>query len=159
MLVGLLGLLTALVNAHMPVGPAAAAAGGAHRRLDGAARRAHDGRAVHAVPALAPLWGIPNDAMTGRSGLSAQMQVGNVAQLALDDSIAMRVRFEGPPPPQSHLYFRGPVLSTSTAASGARCCRARRRASRRRAAAGAAGRPGPPCATRSRWSRTTGPGC
>ena len=40
------------------------------------------------------------------------MQVGNIASLALDESIAMRLRFEGPVPPQSDLYFRGPVLST-----------------------------------------------
>jgi transglutaminase-like putative cysteine protease len=49
--------------------------------------------------------------MTGRSGLSATMQVGNVASLALEEGIALRVRFEGPPPPSSELYFRGPVLS------------------------------------------------
>jgi transglutaminase-like putative cysteine protease len=37
--------------------------------------------------------------------------VGNIASLALDSSIAMRIKFEGRPPPQSVLYFRGPVLS------------------------------------------------
>ena len=63
-------------------------------------------------PRFAPLWGIPSDAMAGRSGLSASMQVGNIASLALDETIAMRVRFEGAVPPQSDLYFRGPVLST-----------------------------------------------
>lgn len=111
MLVALLGLLTALVNAHMPVGrppllqPARTAAW-----------MALLGAPVMAVlfvlfPRFAPLWGIPGDAMTGRSGLSAQMQVGTMASLALDDSIAFRVSFEGPAPPQSALYFRGPVLS------------------------------------------------
>ena len=49
--------------------------------------------------------------MSGRSGLSANMQVGSVASLALDDSIAMRVKFDGPAPPQGELYFRGPVLT------------------------------------------------
>jgi protein-glutamine gamma-glutamyltransferase len=63
-------------------------------------------------PRFAPLWGIPNDAMTGRSGLSSTMQVGSVAKLALDESIAMRVKFQGQPPRQDTLYFRGPVLST-----------------------------------------------
>jgi transglutaminase-like putative cysteine protease len=62
-------------------------------------------------PRMAPLWGMPGDAMAGRSGLSAQMTVGNIATLALDDSVAMRVQFEGAPPPQSDLYFRGPVLA------------------------------------------------
>jgi protein-glutamine gamma-glutamyltransferase len=112
MLLGLLGLLTALVNAHLPVGkpPLAQAA-----RIAGT--MALLGAPIMAVlfvlfPRLAPLWGIPNDAMSGRSGLSATMQVGNVAQLALDDSIAMRIKFDGPVPPPTDLYFRGPVLST-----------------------------------------------
>jgi transglutaminase-like putative cysteine protease len=112
MLVALLGLLTALVNAHMPVGkpPLALAA-----RTAG--RMALLGAPIMAVlfmlfPRLAPLWGIPSDAMSGRSGLSATMQVGNIASLALDDTIAMRVKFEGATPQQSDLYFRGPVLST-----------------------------------------------
>jgi transglutaminase-like putative cysteine protease len=112
MLVALLGLLTALVNAHMPVGKpplrlAAKTAGG----------MALLGAPIMVVlfllfPRMAPLWGIPGDAMSGRSGLSATMQVGSVASLALDDSIALRVRFEGAPPAQADLYFRGPVLST-----------------------------------------------
>ncbi len=112
MLVALLGLLTALVNAHMPVGkpPLAQAA-----RTAG--RMALLGAPIMAMlfvlfPRLAPLWGIPGDAMSGRSGLSASMQVGNIASLALDDAIAMRVKFQGPVPQQSDLYFRGPVLST-----------------------------------------------
>jgi transglutaminase-like putative cysteine protease len=112
MLLGLLGLLTALVNAHMPVGKPpllqAARTAGWMALL---------GAPVMVVlfllfPRLAPLWGTPTDAMTGRSGLSATMQVGTIASLALDESIAMRIAFQGPPPPQRELYFRGPVLST-----------------------------------------------
>lgn len=112
MLLALLGLLTALVNAHMPVGkpPLLHAA-----RM--AASMALLGAPIMAVlfllfPRMAPLWGIPSDAMAGRSGLSSSMQVGTIASLALDDRIAMRIRFEGTPPRQSDLYFRGPVLST-----------------------------------------------
>jgi transglutaminase-like putative cysteine protease len=112
MLVALLGLLTALVNAHMPVGkpPLLQAA-------KTASWMALLGAPIMVVlfllfPRMAPLWGIPSDAMSGRSGLSASMQVGTIASLALDDSIAMRIRFEGAAPPQSDLYFRGPVLST-----------------------------------------------
>jgi transglutaminase-like putative cysteine protease len=111
MLVGLLGLLTALVNAHMPVGrpPLMEAA-----RIAG--WMALLGAPVMATlfvlfPRFAPLWGIPSDAMTGRSGLSANMQVGNLASLALDETIALRVRFEGAPPQQQDLYWRGPVLT------------------------------------------------
>jgi transglutaminase-like putative cysteine protease len=111
MLLGLLGLLTALVNAHMPVGrpPLAQAA-------KTAGSLALLGAPIMAVlfvlfPRFAPLWGLPADAMSGRSGLSAQMEVGNIASLALDDGIAFRVRFEGRTPSQADLYFRGPVLS------------------------------------------------
>ena len=112
MLVATLGLLTALVNAHMPVGKPplrdAAKIAGWMALL---------GAPIMAVlfvlfPRMAPLWGVPGDAMSGRSGLSATMQVGTIASLALDDSIAMRIRFEGEVPRQSSLYFRGPVLST-----------------------------------------------
>ena len=111
MLIALLGLLTALVNAHLVVGrPPLTTA------LKTASWMALLGAPIMAVlfvlfPRLAPLWGIPSDAMSGRSGLSATMQVGNIASLALDSSIAMRIKFEGQPPPQSVLYFRGPVLS------------------------------------------------
>ena len=111
MLLALLGLMTALVNAHMPVG---------RPPLWQAARTAGWmtllGAPVMAIlfvlfPRFGPLWGIPSDAMSGRSGLSANMQVGNIASLVLDDSIALRVKFDGRVPPQSDLYFRGPVLS------------------------------------------------
>ena len=112
MVVGLLGLLTALVNAHMPVGkpPLALAA-------KTAGQMALLGAPIMLVlfmlfPRMAPLWGMPSDAMTGRSGLSASMEVGTMAALALDDSVAMRVKFEGDAPPQRELYFRGPVLSS-----------------------------------------------
>lgn len=112
MLVALMGLLTALVNTHMPVGkpPLREAAGIA---LTMAALGAPIMLVLFMLfPRLAPLWGVPSDAMTGRSGLSSTMEVGAIAELALDDSIAMRIRFDGLPPPQSELYFRGPVLST-----------------------------------------------
>ena len=113
MLLALLGLLTALVNSHMPVGKPPL-----REAVKTAATMALLGAPIMAVlfmlfPRLAPLWGVPSDAMAGRSGLSATMQVGSIATLALDDSIAMRVRFDGGlPPRQSDLYFRGPVLST-----------------------------------------------
>ena len=111
MLLGLLGLLTALVNAHMPVGkpPLLQAA-------RTAAGMALLGAPIMLVlfllfPRLAPLWGLPSDAMNARSGLSETMQVGNIAKLALDDSIALRIRFDAGPPPNAALYLRGPVLS------------------------------------------------
>ena len=111
MLIGLLGLLTVLVNAHKPVGnpPLLEAA-------KTAGWMALLGAPIMLVlfllfPRLAPLWGMPSDAMTGRSGLSGSMQVGSIAKLALDTSVALRIKFEGQPPPQRNMYFRGPVLS------------------------------------------------
>ncbi len=114
MLVGLLGLLTALVNAHLPVGRPPLA-----QSLRIAARMALLGAPIMLAlfvffPRMAPLWGMPGDNTSGRSGLSGSMEVGNIAELALDDSVAMRVLFDTPgnaAPPQSQLYFRGPVLA------------------------------------------------
>jgi transglutaminase-like putative cysteine protease len=57
-----------------------------------------------------PLWGLPRDAGSGRSGLSDTMAPGNITQLALSDEIAFRVKFRDPVPPQSKLYWRGIVL-------------------------------------------------
>ena len=80
MLVALLGLLTALVNAHMPVGKPpllqAARTAGWMALL---------GAPIMAVlfvlfPRLAPLWGIPSDAMSGRSGLVGQHAGGQHRQ-------------------------------------------------------------------------------
>ena len=111
MLVALLGLLTALVNAHRPVGQPSL-----RESAWTAARMALAGAPVMLAlfvffPRFAPLWGIPSDAMMGRTGLSSTMEVGAVAKLALDDGIALRVKFDGAPPTQGMLYFRGPVLS------------------------------------------------
>ncbi|NIC43182.1 DUF3488 and transglutaminase-like domain-containing protein [Aquabacterium sp. A08] len=111
-LVALLGLLTALVNAHMPVGRPPL-----WRSVRLAGGMALLGAPIMLVlfmlfPRFAPLWGIPNDSTLGRTGLSGQMQVGQIARLAQDDRIALRVEFEpGQRPAQQALYFRGPVLS------------------------------------------------
>lgn len=112
MMLGLLGLLTVLVNAHMPVGkpPLLEAA-------KTAGWMAALGAPIMIVlfvlfPRVAPLWGVPSDAVVGKSGLSEKMQVGTIAKLALDDSVAMRIKFEGQPPPQRDMYLRGPVLSS-----------------------------------------------
>ncbi len=111
MLIALLGLLTALINAHRPVGQPSL-----RQSAMLAGKMALLGAPIMLAlfmlfPRFAPLWGLPSDAMTGRSGLSGTMKVGAIAELVLDDRVAMRVRFEGAPPPQRDLYFRGPVLS------------------------------------------------
>ena len=112
MLVALLGLLTALVNAHMPVGRPPflqAMRTAAHMMLLGAPLMA---LLFVLFPRMAPLWGLPVDKTSARTGLSAQMSIGSMASLVQDGSVALRVRFDGgePPAPQE-LYFRGPVLT------------------------------------------------
>ena len=109
MLVTLAGLLTALVLAHMPVGrpPLARAAAVALRAtLLGVPLMV---LLFVLFPRIGPLWGLPTDA-AGRTGLSGSLRLGGVASIADDDSIALRVRFEGTPPRPEQLYFRGPVL-------------------------------------------------
>jgi transglutaminase-like putative cysteine protease len=57
-----------------------------------------------------PIWGAPQDAFSGRTGISDHMEPGALSALALDDSVAMRVRFDGAPPPPQARYWRGLVL-------------------------------------------------
>lgn len=57
-----------------------------------------------------PLWGLPQDAYSGMTGLSETMSPGMLSSLALSDSIAFRAEFQTPPPPQAVRYWRGPVL-------------------------------------------------
>lgn len=110
MLVSVWGLLTALVLVHMPVGQPS---------LKQASllslRTALFGAPIMALlfvlfPRIGPLWGVPNDGLA-KTGLSSTMRMGVISEMAQDDSIAMRIRFEGEPPPPSALYFRGPVLT------------------------------------------------
>jgi len=114
MLLGLLGLLTALINANLPVGrPALATSAGLALRMTAWGAPVMVALFV-LFPRVAPLWGLPADARGARSGLSSRMSVGDVTELALDDAIAFRLRFlnaNGTAPEQRQLYFRGPVFS------------------------------------------------
>jgi len=76
---------------------------------------------AHAVPAAlvlfllfprvqGPLWGLPQDAYAGITGLSNTMSPGTLARLAMSDTIAFRAEFQGEPPPPRLRYWRGPVL-------------------------------------------------
>ena len=106
MLVALLGLLTALVNAHMPVGRPPLS-----QALRTAGTMALLGAPIMAAlfmlfPRMAPLWGMPADNLTGRSGLSGTMKIGDMAEIALDDRVAiqhMPVNEQG-----EHADFDGP---------------------------------------------------
>ena len=57
-----------------------------------------------------PLWGIPQDANSGMTGLGDSLQFGNISQLTKNSSIAFRVQFKGNIPSKNQLYWRGPVL-------------------------------------------------
>jgi transglutaminase-like putative cysteine protease len=109
-LVSLWGLLAAVVLAQMPTGVPSIAI---------AARRAAGTTALGLpvmvllfllFPRIAPLWGVPTENI-GKTGLSNQMEFGAMNEIANDDSIAMRLRFDGAVPPPEQRYFRGPVLT------------------------------------------------
>lgn len=57
-----------------------------------------------------PLWGLPQDAHAGQSGLSDDMSPGSLNKLILSGGIAFRVEFAGKVPENSTLYWRGPVF-------------------------------------------------
>jgi transglutaminase-like putative cysteine protease len=57
-----------------------------------------------------PLWGMPEDGRTGRTGMSGSMQPGQIANLVLNDDVAMRVQFQGAAPSIAQMYWRGPTL-------------------------------------------------
>ncbi len=57
-----------------------------------------------------PLWGLPQDANSSRSGLPETITAGSISDLVLNGNIAFRARFDGAPPPNSSLYWRGPVM-------------------------------------------------
>lgn len=110
MLVSVWGLLTALVLAHMPVGQPSLA-----RAASLAGRTALLGAPLMVLlfvffPRVGPLWSVPQDGLA-RTGLSNTLTLGSVAEVASDDSIALRLRFpDGQTPSPPTLYFRGPVL-------------------------------------------------
>ncbi len=57
-----------------------------------------------------PLWGLPQDAHAGLSGLSDRMSPGSLNNLIQSGEIAFRVQFASPLPEKSKLYWRGPVF-------------------------------------------------
>ena len=57
-----------------------------------------------------PIWGMPQDAYAGMTGLSDEMSPGSVSRLIVSDAIAFRVSFDSPMPPVNQLYWRGPVM-------------------------------------------------
>ena len=60
--------------------------------------------------AVSPLWGIPEES-TASTGLSDSMAPGSISEMILSDELAFTVEFDGPRPPPSDRYWRGPVLT------------------------------------------------
>lgn len=57
-----------------------------------------------------PLWSVPDDPSTGRTGLTDSIEMGTISNLIKSESVAFRVDFDGTIPPADSLYWRGPVL-------------------------------------------------
>jgi transglutaminase-like putative cysteine protease len=56
------------------------------------------------------LWGVPSKERA-LTGLTEEMSPGDISDLTLNDTVAFRVRFDGPLPPPPQRYWRGPVLN------------------------------------------------
>ena len=57
-----------------------------------------------------PLWGMPQDALSGTTGLSDEMSPGSVSKLLTSDAVALRASFRSEVPRPNQLYWRGPVM-------------------------------------------------
>ena len=57
-----------------------------------------------------PLWAMPDEAYSSRTGLSDKMSPGGISRLRNDNSVAFRVKFAGDPPGANQLYWRGIIL-------------------------------------------------
>lgn len=57
-----------------------------------------------------PLWSLPTDTGSGRSGLSDKMTPGDISSLMESDEVAFRVRFLDRIPEPGERYWRGPVF-------------------------------------------------
>jgi transglutaminase-like putative cysteine protease len=59
-----------------------------------------------------PFWSLPHTGDQAVSGLSGELNPGDISELALSDKVAFRVRFNTAPTGTSQLYWRGPVMDT-----------------------------------------------
>lgn len=57
-----------------------------------------------------PLWRLPQEGTTGRTGLAEQVSPGDLNKLIQSEQIAFRADFKGPIPKNNRLYWRGPVM-------------------------------------------------
>ena len=100
-----------------------------------------------------PLWGLPQDAYRGVTGLSDSMSPGAISRLSQSDAIAFRVKFSETPPPK-------PQLRTGAGPGGILELRGRTARVMAPYARNSSSKPAvSPTTTRSRWSRITTIGC
>lgn len=77
---------------------------------------------VHATPIMlilfvlfpripGPLWGAPVQDRSAFTGLSEQLAPGDIAELLMNEATAVRVRFDGDPPPSNQQYWRALVMT------------------------------------------------
>jgi transglutaminase-like putative cysteine protease len=57
-----------------------------------------------------PVWGLPDDAWAGMTGLGDSMSPGAISKLVQSDAPAFRASFQGRTPRAEQRYWRGPVL-------------------------------------------------
>ena len=57
-----------------------------------------------------PLWALPEDAISGQTGLSDEMEPGRISRLIDSSAVAFRVQFDNTVPAPQQRYWRGPVL-------------------------------------------------
>ncbi|MDD2769046.1 MAG: DUF3488 and transglutaminase-like domain-containing protein [Methylococcus sp.] len=63
------------------------------------------------LPRIAgPLWKLPEDEPSGKTGLSDSMEPGEISRLGLSRETAFHVDFEATLPPPQERYWRGPVF-------------------------------------------------
>ena len=72
------------------------------------------------------LWGLPQDAYAGLTGLSDTMQPGSINQLSLSEAVAFRAQFTGNAPARAQLYWRALILWTSDGIHWTRAAEPRR---------------------------------
>ncbi|MEY4642654.1 MAG: hypothetical protein RLZZ227_2648 [Pseudomonadota bacterium] len=61
-------------------------------------------------PRISPLWSVPLQSNTARTGLSDNMSPGDIGDLARSADVAFRVLFNGEAPPYPQLYWRALTL-------------------------------------------------
>ena len=63
-----------------------------------------------AFPRIGPLWSMPLPGGKAQTGMSDELEFGDIADLSQSGELAFRVSFEGEPPASEQLYWRGLVL-------------------------------------------------